>query len=206
MEAQKTYFNMRSRRFRDCFLIEPQMLRRNVKVMMVVTVVCRREQIWWTRLARQQLAHELDVGDGEAQRLDSRKSLFVGKGRHFSTQLVERCKNAKSNKSGISSKLTSPYPHSDWTFAFVREYLRLSFAPSKLRGGGFSLSPHLSTGSTKNWMESVRFWATRVVATQNCRPGCEAKLLNWRILLEFSVRLKKKVFFSPKSWNPMISL
>lgn len=58
--------------------------------MVVVAVVRGREQIGRARLARQQLAHELDVGDGEAQRLDPRKSLFVGKCRHFPTQLVER--------------------------------------------------------------------------------------------------------------------
>lgn len=47
------------------------MLRRYVEVMVVVAVVRGREQIGRTRLARQQLAHELNVGDGEAQRLDS---------------------------------------------------------------------------------------------------------------------------------------
>lgn len=194
--------------FSDCLLIEPQVLRRNVKVMVVMAVVRGREQIGRARLARQQLAHELDVGDGEAQRLDSRKSLFVGKRRHFPTQLVERWKNVKLNESGILNA-RPPYPRSDWTFAFAREYLRLSFAPLMQRGGGFSLSPHLSTGSTTNWMESVRFWATRVVATRNCRPGCEAKLLNWRIFFvnEFATRFcEKKSFFSPRSWNPIISL
>lgn len=108
MEAQKTFFRARPRCSRfDCLLIEPQMLRRNMEVMMVMTVVRGREQIGRTRLARQELAHELYVGDGESQSLDSWKSLFVGKCWHFPTQLVERCKNAKLNESGISADLTS---------------------------------------------------------------------------------------------------
>ena len=41
-------------------------------------------------LSSDHLRHEPDVGDGDAQRLDSRQLLLVGKRRHLSAQFVER--------------------------------------------------------------------------------------------------------------------
>lgn len=49
-----------------------------------------RDGVRARRLPRQQLGHERDVGDCEAERLDAWQTLFVGKRRHFTAQLVER--------------------------------------------------------------------------------------------------------------------
>lgn len=206
VHATEKYWKNWSMREKSSNLVKSQMLLLDMQMMVVMVVMSRGEEIWWTWLACQQLRHELNVGNCEPKGLDAWQSLFIGECRDFSSQFVESYgieKLHKFEKFARSMVVSLP----SFKLNIRRRSLMLAarrWAIDATRRRVFLV--FCEVDGLDDELDGVS-------AVLGDESRCETKLLTWlrgqiaEIFSELSSEwLEVFTFFSPKSWNPIMSL